>query len=79
MSTLSEIRVKYNLTGGKYDPNPACKHCRGTGERHVKKLNRDTFCICLFVAPEASDEMGDMLGSVAKQQLKQLEEARNEE
>lgn len=66
MSKLEELRKKYNLQGGKYEPKPDCKFCKGTGERFIKKLNRETFCVCLFVAPELSDFAGDSLAATAK-------------
>ena len=65
-SRLRELRQKYRLEGGKYEPKPDCKFCNGTGERTVKATGELTFCICLFVAPEMSDFAGESLGAVAR-------------
>lgn len=72
MATLAELRTKYRLGGGKYEPNPNCKFCKGTGEKPVKSQNRLTFCICLFVAPDMSDFAGDGLAAVAKKMKSKL-------
>lgn len=66
MSKLAELREKYKLEGGKYEPKADCKFCKGTGERFIKTLSRETFCICLFVAPDMSDFAGESLAKVAK-------------
>lgn len=66
MSRLQELRAKYRLEGGKYEPKPDCKFCKGTGERLVKATGQQTFCICLYVAPELSDFAGESLGKVAR-------------
>lgn len=73
MPSLADLRIKYSLEGGKYEPKPGCKFCGGSGERFIAKLNRLTFCICLFVSPEMSDFAGDSLANVAKQIRKNME------
>lgn len=73
MATLSEIKAKYNMIGGNYDPNPACKFCNGSGEKIVKRTGKLTFCICLFVDHSASDDIGTLLGKFATDQLKRME------
>lgn len=72
MSRLQELREKYRLEGGKYEPNPNCKFCKGTGEKTVKRTGALTFCICLYVAPDLSDFAGDELGKIAKRMLDNL-------
>jgi len=66
MSRLQELRQKYHLEGGKYEPKPDCKFCKGTGERTIKTTGNLTFCICLFVAPEMSELAGTTLGAAAR-------------
>lgn len=73
MPTLAELKDKYKMEGGKYEPKPDCKFCKGTGERYIKKLDRTTFCICLFVAPDMSDFAGESLGATAKKLREQME------
>jgi len=69
--TLTELRTKYKLEDGNYEPNPNCKHCKGAGERPIKSRPHEmTFCICLFVDHAASDEIGSMLGQLASKELK---------
>ncbi len=64
--TLSELKQKYKLDLAKYEPNPDCKFCSGTGEKPIKSTGKLTFCICLFVAPDMSDFAGESLGKFAK-------------
>ena len=82
--TLSELTQKYGLRGAKYEPNPDCKFCKGTGEKPLKRKRHNiltgeelpdthTFCICLYVDHSASNEIGGMLGSFAKKQLEKME------
>ena len=66
MSRLSELRKKYKLEGGKYEPKPDCKFCGGTGERNLKHRDGKTFCICLFIDPSLSDFAGESLAATAK-------------
>lgn len=75
MSRLSELRAKYNMDGGKYEPNQSCKFCKGTGEKPLKTGSL-TFCICLFVSPDLSDFAGDTLGQVARNIRKKMEEGK---
>lgn len=73
MSILQSIRSKYNLSAGaKYEPNPQCKFCKGTGERAVPRTGKTTFCICLYASPDMSNEAGLMLGKVASEMLKNM-------
>lgn len=71
MSRLAELKLKYNMQGGKYEPNPSCKFCKGTGEKTLKD-GRLTFCICLFVSPDLSDFAGDSLAETARKILDEL-------
>jgi len=77
MTTLKAIREKYQLgDGAKYEPNPNCKFCKGTGEKTIKRgrfAGEPSFCICLFTEPEFSNELGSMLGGWAKKQLDEME------
>ncbi len=46
--SLQQLREKYGLgPGAKYDPNPDCTWCKGTGERPVK--DGLSFCGCLYI------------------------------
>lgn len=85
MATLTELKAKYQLDRAKYEPNPHCKFCKGTGEKPLKRTRKNiitgeeqpeprthTFCICLFVEHDASDEIGDMLGHFASQKLREM-------
>ena len=77
MSRLEELRAKYGFgEGGKYEPKPDCKFCKGTGERDVKHRQGKTFCICLFVAPELSELVGESLAATAKKLREELEQSR---
>lgn len=64
MSVLEQMRRKYGFSGGKYEPNPGCAFCSGTGERKRKNGKMD-FCVCLFVNHAFSDDVGRGLASVA--------------
>ena len=68
--TPEERKAKYPRS--KFDPLPGCKHCGGTGERFIKKLNTTTFCICLFVDHAFCEELGIIIGNVAKKELAKL-------
>lgn len=70
---LKELIEKYNLKGAKYEPNPNCKFCHGTGEKFIKRRNDYSFCICLYIDPNHSDEIGDMLKEFAVNKLKEME------
>lgn len=75
MPTLADLKQKYGLEGGKYEPNPACKFCHGAGEKKIKSGRRKgelTFCVCLFVDHSASDEIGTMLSDFAKRKLDEM-------
>lgn len=76
MSRLAELREKYNLEGGKYEPKQGCKFCGGTGERKLKHRDGDTFCICLFVEPSLSDFAGESLAATAKKLRSDMDGAR---
>lgn len=70
---LSELKVRYKLDKAKYEPNPNCSFCHGAGEHSIKaRPNKMIFCICLFVAPDLSDEAGNVLGLLAKQELEKI-------
>lgn len=77
-SRLQELRKKYRLEGGKYEPNPDCKFCKGAGERTVKSTGKMTFCVCLFIEPGFSNEMGTMLGETAKKLKDKIPEMADE-
>ena len=75
---LSALKEKYSLgDGAQYEPNPDCKHCKGSGERMSRA--GETFCICLFVDHDASDEIGTLLSDFAKKQRMALEPQSPEE
>ena len=61
----------------KYGPNPNCDFCRGTGVKHIVKLNKDRFCICTFVNHDCSNDVGKMLGKHAKKMLNENPFAKN--
>lgn len=64
---MAELRAKYGIEGGKYEPKSDCKFCKGAGERMVKtNPPRMTFCICLYVDHELSEFAGDSLAATAK-------------
>lgn len=69
--TLAELKAKYGIERAKYEPKHDCKFCNGTGER-VTKHGLQTFCICLFVAHEASDFVADGLAETARRVLREL-------
>lgn len=53
--TLAELKAKYGIgDGAKYEPNPNCGQCKGTGERdgHDRAGPVKRFCMCLFVEPK---------------------------
>ena len=73
--TLAALKEKYKLESAMYEPNPECKFCNGNGEKPVKRQTGElTFCICLFVESNFSDEIGGLLGSFAKRQLEEMHE-----
>ncbi len=66
MSTLAELREKYQFTGGKYEPWTGCPYCKGTGERRTKSaLTPVTFCVCLFVSFESVVAVQESLAKAA--------------
>ena len=65
--TADERRAKYPESN--YDPLPNCKHCSGTGERFIKKLNLTTCCICIFVDHEVCEDVGTQIGQIARRGL----------
>lgn len=71
--TLAELKQKYNLgDGAQYEPFKDCTACKGTGEKFVKKQNRHTFCACLYIDHEFSNEAIGMLSEFAKRELAKL-------
>lgn len=71
--TLAELKSKYNLgDGAKHEPKADCRFCRGTGEKIVWRTGKLTFCICLFVDHDASDDVGEMLATTAKNIREQM-------
>jgi hypothetical protein len=66
------------MEGGRYEPNPSCKFCKGTGEKMLKD-GRLTFCICLFVAQDWSDFAGDTLAKTARTILNEMKEVTGDE
>ena len=76
MTSLAELKQKYRLDLAKYEPNPNCKFCKGSGEKPIKRQPGEiTFCICLFIEPEFSDEIGGLLGQFATKQLEKMDAA----
>ena len=76
--TLEQLKIKYCLSdGAKNEPKADCRFCKGTGEKLVKRLNCLTFCICLFVDHEASDDIGQSLADFAKRQLEKLNDTKS--
>ncbi len=69
---LDALREKYPNTDFNHPPNPNCKHCKGTGEKLIKRKGEMIFCICTFVNHNCSDEAGTKLGDFAKRELKKL-------
>ena len=53
----------------KYGPKLDCNFCKGTGVKHIPKLNKDSFCICTFVHHDCSNEIGKSLGEHARRML----------
>ena len=51
---------------GNHPPKPDCTFCNGTGQRYVKKHNRNYPCICLFVNHEHAEELGVLISKTAK-------------
>jgi hypothetical protein len=53
---FAELKAKYGLgDGAKYEPNPKCGQCKGTGERDSNDragVPIKRFCMCLFVEPK---------------------------
>lgn len=76
MSRLAELRAKYGLEGGKYEPKPDCKFCGGTGERKLRHRDGGMFCICLFIEPSLSDFAGETLAATAKMLREEMDGAR---
>ncbi len=81
MMTLGELKAKYELgDGAKYEPNPLCELCGGTGERQLKRkmsvlsdpFDGTTFCHCLFIEPDFSNEAGQMLSGFAAKMRKEM-------
>ena len=72
MSSLAKLKAKYDLSdGAKYEPNPNCKRCGGVGERKTL-LGDVTFCHCLFIEPDFSNEIGDMLSDFARKMREEM-------
>ena len=68
--TTDERLKKY--PNSNYDAKPDCRHCHGTGERFIAKLNRTTCCICIFVEHEFCEDIGTQIGDIAKKELAKL-------
>lgn len=73
MSTdTSDLKIKYPTS--KYDPDPDCPACHGTGERLVhlpggeftQEQDAVTPCICIFVEHGFARKMGPILGKWAR-------------
>lgn len=67
---LAELRIKYpKHTSAKYEPNPNCKYCHGSGER--KTANKDypvTICLCTYINDQEVVELfQDSLTKIAKE------------
>ena len=77
MSTLAELKTRYKIDKAKFEPNPSCKFCHGNGEKPTTVTRSGlTFCICLFVDHEVSDDIGTQLGNIAKKELEKFKAKR---
>lgn len=55
--TLAELKQKYpTMFSLKYEPDPNCRLCRGTGERKLRDGDRLYPCICAAVRKAAEDD-----------------------
>ncbi len=75
LMTLAELKQKYKLEKAKYEPNPDCRFCKGAGERPIKREpDKMMHCVCLFLHPEFSNELGTLLSTFATKQLKEMDD-----
>jgi hypothetical protein len=69
------MTLKEKYPDSSYPPNPNCKFCGGTGERHktINSTLRNTYaCACLFLNPEYCEEVATEIGRVAKKLKKEM-------
>lgn len=73
-SDTTDLKIKYPTS--KYEPDPNCKYCHGTGEK-ITHLQKSEFideqdvispCICIFVEHEFAKKIAPIIGKWAKEQ-----------
>lgn len=65
------VREKYPTA--KYDPDPECQKCKGTGDRQVE--GRDLPCICIFIGDrEFRKVAAEGLAKVARDIRREMDE-----
>jgi hypothetical protein len=63
------MTLKEKYPNAKYPPNPSCKFCLGTGERHktINSMVKKTYaCACLFLHPDYCEEVAIEIAKAAK-------------
>ena len=77
MST--DLKIKYPTS--KYEPDPDCQACHGTGELLVhlsggeftQEQDVDTPCICIFVEHYFARKIAPVLGKWARKMKEEME------
>ncbi len=71
--SLEQIHEKHPKAN--YAPDPDCAKCGGDGEWYYKESERMHPCICIFVQHDFAPDAARILGELARDELRKMDDA----